>query len=347
MEKQSIEELTLWWGEGASSVEHMALLKELVPPTTVQTLNIFGYKGVIFPYWVMQISKYLPNLVSLRLWNLLCSSLPTLVQLPNLHKIFLGYMYSLEEFTTGCSMSGDGANELTLPKLEHLEMYRCPKLRINPYPPRAVHWFISSSDNALSSWEECASTSSTPASSSSPPVHKLKVEKSELPLHQWRLLHHLPGLSDVTISDCDDLTISPLFGQAFKSLESLSLECIELKILPEWLGELTSIRQLNLICMNNLQGLEKNMKQLTQLQSLSLKHCNALTALPQWLGGLTLLKALEIRFCKSIISLPESLLINLQELHILDCPHLYGWCKSEVNQMKLAHIKEKIINSTF
>uniref|UniRef100_A0A453MB62 Disease resistance protein RGA3 n=1 Tax=Aegilops tauschii subsp. strangulata TaxID=200361 RepID=A0A453MB62_AEGTS len=302
MEKQSIEELTLRWGEGASSVEHMALLKELVPPTSVQNLNIFGYKGVIFPYWVMHISKYLPNLVSLRLWNLSCSGLPTLVQLPNLRKIFLGYMYNLEEFTTGCSMSGDGANELTLPKLEHLEMYRCPKLRIKPCPPRAVHWFISSSDNALSSWEECASTSSTPASSSSPPVNKLKVEKSELPLHQWRLLHHLPGLSDVSITHCDDLTISPQIGQAFKSLESLSLECIEMKILPEWLGELTSLRQLNLICMNFLQELDKNMKQLTQLQSLSLDMCNALTSLPQWLGELTLLKTLMcVHMCVPIV----------------------------------------------
>nr|XP_045084734.1 putative disease resistance protein RGA1 [Aegilops tauschii subsp. strangulata] len=338
MEKHNIEKLTLNWREGVSSVGHMVLLTELVPPPSVKDLMIVGYKGVIFPHWLMPMSRYLPNLVSLALWNLPCSSLPRFAQLPNLRSIVLGNMYNLKEFDTSCPMGEDGANEFTLPKLEYLKLDNCPKLMIKPCPPRAVFMFISRGKNVLSSCGNCAA--STVASSSSPPVSKLKVEYSELPLRQWRLLHHLPGLSDVSITHCDDLTISPQISQAFVSLESLSLESISLKCLPEWVGELPSLRQLSLIYMNCLQELDKNLKQLTQLQSLSLDMCNALTSLPQWLGELTLLKTLKIRTCESITSLPESILTNLQELRIQCCPQLDEWCKLKENQMKLAHIKE-------
>lgn len=321
-------------------MEHMELLTELVPPSSVKNFKITRYKDVMFPHWFMHINKDLPNLVSLEMWGVLCRSLPTtLVPLPNLRKIVLSNMHNLEEFNTACSIGEDGANELTLAKLEYLEIDNCPKLRIKPCPPRSVYWRISRADNVLLSWGECAS--STAASSSSSSVSKLEVEYSELPLHQWRLLHHLHGLSDLTISDCNDLTISPQITRAFTSLESLEFRSLEK--LPEWLGELTSLRQLNLIFIHHLQELHENTRQLRQLQSLRLHFCNTSTSPPQWLGELTLLKTLKITYCKGIISLPERILTNLQELYISNCPELYRWCKLEENRMKLAHIKEKSI----
>ncbi|CAM0948536.1 unnamed protein product [Alopecurus aequalis] len=350
MEKNRIEELSLKWSWNMGKkgfVEPMELLRELLPPRSVKNFSIWGYDDVILPHWFMGIGKFLPNLVSLLLCDLACSSLPTLVQLPNLRKIILRSMRNLEEFNTTCSMGEDGANELTLAKLEYLEIHYCPKLRIKPCPPRAVYWCILSSDNVLSSWGECGSRTDT--SSPFSPVSKLKVGKSRLPLplHEWRLLHHLPGLSDLTISHCYDLTISPQITRAFTSLGSLSLGYVNLQKLPEWLGELTSLRQLNLENMSQLTQLQGNMRQLTQLQSLSLFECNTLTSLPQWLGELTLLKTLKIGFCKGIISLPESILTNLHELHISYCLKLSEWCELEENQIKLAHIKEKFIDESF
>ncbi|XP_044396989.1 disease resistance protein RGA2-like [Triticum aestivum] len=327
MEKQNIESLSLLWCRRVDYLKHMELLTELVPPINVKHLRIIGYVDAIFPYWVMDISKYLPNLVSLEMSHSPCSSLPPLVQLPNLREIILGNMSNLQEFNTTYSMGEDGANELSLPKLEYLKMYKCPKLRIKPCPPRAEYWHVSQCDNVLSSWGECAS--STSASSSSSPVNKLEVKYSSLPLHKWRLLHNLPGLSDLTIAYCNDLTISPEIGRAFTSLESLSLEFNSLQNLPEWFSQLTSLRQLNLKGMHYLQKLHLNLRQPTQLQYLNLDNCDTLVLLPQWLGGLTLLKTLEIRFCKSIISLPERLLIKLQELRISNCPQLYECLSAE------------------
>uniref|UniRef100_A0A453N5I4 Uncharacterized protein n=1 Tax=Aegilops tauschii subsp. strangulata TaxID=200361 RepID=A0A453N5I4_AEGTS len=126
MEKQRIKELSLQWSGGVSSVEHMELLTELVPPSSVKNFKITRYKDVMFPHWFMHINKYLPNLVSLEMWGVLCRSLPTtLVPLPNLRKIVLSNMHNLEEFNTACSIGEDGANELTLAKLEYLAYITC------------------------------------------------------------------------------------------------------------------------------------------------------------------------------------------------------------------------------
>ncbi|KAM0826599.1 hypothetical protein ACQ4PT_068772 [Festuca glaucescens] len=340
MEKEKIGELKLEWGRGERSfVEDIELLRELVLPPTPKILKLFGYNNVSFPHWIMGIGSYLTNLVSLDMWNLPCSSLPSLFQLPNLRKISLRRMPNLEEFNTTCSTGEDGENELTLPKLEYLHMYYCVKLRIAPCPPRAAYWKIEGSDNVLPSWGD--TVSHTSASSSSSLVSKLEVH-SKLPMEQWRLLHHLPGLSDLAISGCHDLTSSPQITRCLTSLESLSLKYGRMRKLPEWLGELTSLRQLHLRGIGNLEGLHGNMGKLTQLQSLSLWRCVTLTSLPEWLGESTYIKKLDIESCEGIRSLPESVLTNLQELNIQGNPGLYDWCNLAENRLKLAHIKEKV-----
>jgi Leucine-rich repeat (LRR) protein len=323
MEKQRIVELKLEWTVYAEKyVDDMEVLRELVPPFTLKKFEIRGYDCVSFPAWVLDISHYLPNLISITMVYLpKCSNLPPLGQLPNLQSLVLermdniakideGFnggarafprlerfeltgMESLEEWITIYSSGEDGADKLMFPNLVRLKIRDCPKLRLRPCLPRAAYWVIWNSDNVLLSRGE--SVPRTDASSS--PITKIDVGSCKLPLHQWRLLHHLPGLSKLIISDCNDLTSSSDIIRA-----------------------------------------------LSPLQSLHLSSWKIMTSPPLWLGELNSLKKLEIWGFKGIGSFPEIIqqLTNLRELQTFFCPELKQWCESKENKPKLAHIEEMV-----
>ena len=128
----------------------------------------------------------------------------------------------------------------------------------------------------------CASSSSSPVGVST----NLTVENKEVPLHQWRLLHHLPAISDLRIKYCCDLASSPEITWALRSLKSLILRNSAQTKLSGWVGELPSLQQLVIMRCNNLEELPDSMGQLKQLQSLTLSSCCSLRQLPLLLGGL-------------------------------------------------------------
>jgi len=329
-EKETILKLKLFWTNGANrSVDDMELLTELVPPTTLQRFKIEGYCSVGFPNWLMRTSNHLPNLVNLTMEDLPnCKSLPPLCQLPNLQKITLFYMESLEEWDTSYLSGDDSVNEL-----KEVHIYDCPRLRLKPHLPRAATWSINNSDNVLLTQRESMSH-----------IDCLTAGGTDVPLHQWGFLHHLLSLRYLTISACSDLTISPDISGGLHSLESLKInECSHAK-LEELFGELTSLQELTIRDHTKLKELPNNMRQLSKLQSLILDNCPNLRQLPQWLGELASLKKLEMRSCRAIMTLPESIqeLTNLQELKITACnPELYKWRNAKENRRKLAHIERK------
>uniref|UniRef100_A0A453HKW9 Disease resistance protein RGA3 n=1 Tax=Aegilops tauschii subsp. strangulata TaxID=200361 RepID=A0A453HKW9_AEGTS len=323
VEKQRIVELKLEWTAYAEKfVDDLEVLGELVPPSTLKKFEIQGYNCVDFPAWVLDISHYLPNLVSIMMVHLpKCNNLPPLGQLPNLQSLVLERMHNimkidegftggaraflrlerleltgmegLEEWTTIYSSGEDGTNKLMFPNLEILRIRDCPKLRLKPCLPRAAYWVIWNSDNVLLTQGE----SVTCTSASSSPVTTLDVGSCELPLHQWRLLHHLPALCKLTISDCNDLTSSSDIIRALSSLQSLHIS--------SW---------------------------------------RSMASLPLWLGELNSLKKFEIWGFKGIGAFLEIIqqLTNLKELQTVFCPELKQWCESKENKLKLAHIKETV-----
>jgi Leucine-rich repeat (LRR) protein len=341
IEKQKIERLTFQWTAYAGRfVGDKEVLDKLVPPSSVQILHITGYISANTPDWLMGIRQYLPNLFKIDLCDFPnCNNLPPLGQLPNLQLLSLCRMKGLVEWNTTYSR---GDYELLFPKLKKLTMKHCAKLRINPCLPRSISLSIVECDNILSHWGE--STSHMGASPSSP-ITDLYVGDSNVPLHQWRLLHQLPALRNLIITGCSDLTTSPKIIHQLSSLQSLSLRlgCSDQAELPCWLSELASLRELY-ICHPKLEKLNENTRQLTQLQALSLSECRTMTSLPEWLGELTSLKNLEIEHCEGIRSLPNSIrqLSKLQYLKIHGCPILMKWCESMENKMKLAHIRDKV-----
>ena len=141
---------------------------------------------------------------------------------------------------TTYSQGGDGVSKFMFPKLHVLEIQDCPNLRLKPCPHKAEkEWVIRGSDNVISSWKESASQT-TVSSPSSAPVTTLQVSDCKVPMHQWRLLHHLPALTQLRIYECSDLSSSPEMMQALSSLRSLTLESWDTSEpeLPNWLGQL-------------------------------------------------------------------------------------------------------------
>ncbi|EMS67363.1 Putative disease resistance protein RGA1 [Triticum urartu] len=292
MEKERLQDLTLRWTEDAQRfVDDEVLLEKLEPPSSLTTLIIQWYNGVRFPSWLSQ----LPNLTWLALYD----------------------MKHLEEWSASDS---SGANDLRFPKLDCLYIKNCPNLRMQSLLPRAKRWYISKSDNALSSWGEC-----TMSDTSSPSLvtTQLAVADCELPLHQWRLLGHLSGLTELRMERCGDLTGTPEIIQHLSSLNGLSLTGKEHEELPKWLGELTSLERLCIDGYRGIKELDESIRKLTKLQELKLYNCNSMSSLPHWLTELTYLNTLVINFCEGIRSLPESIekLTNLKKLKI-NCPHL-------------------------
>ncbi|XP_062208465.1 putative disease resistance protein RGA1 isoform X2 [Phragmites australis] len=351
-EKQSMVKLTLdWTREKKGSVEDMELLRELVPPRSLKQFMIRGYNSVSFPTWLMDIATYLPYLVEVKLTGLSqCSSLPPLGQLPNLkyldleampsitkidsgfcggvkafaqlERLSISNMESLDEWSVTYSYAGIVSDEFMFPNLWNLTIRGCRKLRLNPCPPIVKGtWCIIDSDGVLLQWGD--SSPHTGSSTSSALVACLSVKSCMAPMHQWKLLHHLPALDELIIEDCNDLSSS-----------------------SEIVGDLTSLRTLTIRECPKLNNLPESMQHLSCLQSQCLSGCQGIQALPERLGDLVSLKTLEIIDCNGIVSLPESIqqLTTLEELRIFYCPALEQWCKLEENKMKIGHIKKIEIN---
>ncbi|KAM0832609.1 hypothetical protein ACQ4PT_064784 [Festuca glaucescens] len=339
--KTQLEDLTLEWTQDAERfVDHKILMENLVPPITLKKLEICGYSGMSFPAWLVG-------------------------QLPNLkHLVFRG-MANLEEWNTSYSSCGEHV-------IGQLEIHDCPLLRMKPLPPKAWDWVISNSDNVLSSWEECTGPHADATSSVSPVITtELSVKNCKVPMHQWRLLQHFPGLTSLSIKGSVDLTGSPDVIQHLSSLETLTLQdedleelpkwlnenkgqltklnlidCNSMASLPHWLGELTSLKKLRLWGCAVLSYLPKSIQQLTSLHTLDITRCPELKCLGESVCLLpSSLRELKIWRCNGIKCLPEGMeqLTNLQKLVICNCPDLRQWCELEENKMKLAHIEEKNI----
>ncbi|XP_047053245.1 putative disease resistance protein RGA4 [Lolium rigidum] len=314
MGKKKLEDLTLEWTRDAESfVDHKSLMENLVPPSTLKKLEICGYSGVSFPAWLVG-------------------------QLPNLERLILRGMANLEEWNTSYSSGEDHV-------IGQLEIHDCPLLRMEAFPPKATYWVISNSDNVLSSWEECTGPH-TNATSFSAVATVLSVENCEVPLHQWRLLQHFPGLTFLHIKGSIDLIGSPEVIRYLSSLETLMLENQDLEELPQWLNENMMLQSLQLWGCNSMASLPHWLGELTSLKELALLDCAVLGSLPESIQQLTGLQRLKISNCPELNQLGErgmEQLTNLRRLVIYGCRDLRQWCQLEENKMKLAHIEEKEI----
>ncbi|CAO2148557.1 unnamed protein product [Urochloa humidicola] len=258
-----------------------------------------------------------------------------------------------------------GVKEFMFPNLKELTISECPKVRLKPHPPRAKYWIVRNSDNVMSSWGERGHTGALFFA----PGTNLQAVSCDVPLHQWRLLHHLLGLTHLKIEHCRDLSSSSQIVEDIFTLQSLHLihyigDNCQPK-LPEWLGDLMNLQMLVIDGYPELEAPVGIVEKLNCLQSLRLLNCKRMTALPTWLGGLTSLKHLEITGCPALISLQESMLklttlhsltlkncdsllsplewlcglFALEELNILDCKGIMSFPESIENLTRLKELQ--------
>ncbi|KAI9125091.1 hypothetical protein K1719_003707 [Acacia pycnantha] len=116
-----------------------------------------------------------------------------------------------------------------------------------------------------------------------------------------------------------------------------TLTPIVLEVLPESLGQISSLQHLEIRAFQNLASLPE----LGNLE-LRLKSLQNLASLPNELEGLASLEMLLVEDCPKFPSLPTSIqsLPNLKTLAIGDCPELQRRCNKETGEdwQKIAHI---------
>jgi hypothetical protein len=295
--KDRMEKLELNWTKDVERfVEDTEVLGELVPPTTLKDLKIYGYNSFRFPEWFTgSIVFHLPNLVCISMSDFpKCNILPQLGQLSSLRELVLERMNGISEinwdlrgsrqafpqlgsFTlrgmeslkvwyTIHPGSRDGVSEFMFPNLTRLKISDCPNLRLKPCPHivSGRRDIEGRSDGVISSWGEGEGASQIRVTSlASVPVPILFVSGCKVPMNQWRL-HHLPGLTALSISKCSDLSSSPVIIRALSSLQMLRIE-----ELPNWLGQLPS---------------HDGFPHLTRLPSLCLSQFGSMTTVQQSLS---------------------------------------------------------------
>ncbi|WVZ91036.1 hypothetical protein U9M48_037265 [Paspalum notatum var. saurae] len=330
------------------------LLNCLEPPSKIEELRIGGYQGPQLPHWMMKkvdsyglsdsdmLNPSNPSQLR-RLTKLVMKNLPNLehllglVDLPEIKTLELRRMPKLLELlttTTGFANGEDDEMQYCFPRLSTLVISDCPKLSVKPYFPLSLRSLTlkGSSEHLLSSGcffhprhgghahgEEHWSSSCI-MDVKRPHLMELRLGRLIGSSSGWDMLRHLTGLHVLAISKCN-LSHLPESMKCLTCLSRLAIvDCGNLCVLPEWLGELQSLQSL---CIRGLPIKSippQSIQHLTSLESLNIAGCDALQQLPEQLRELCPLRILKI-FLPALTYLPESMqrLTSLQFLFLSRC----------------------------
>ncbi|WJX66370.1 hypothetical protein P8452_50933 [Trifolium repens] len=281
----------------------------------------------------------------------------------NLKKLVINYVNELKVLP----------NELnSLSSLQELHIYTCDKLE--SIPECVLQGLSSLQDlkftccRSLKSLPEGTNLTSLqtlriidcPKLSSLPASFKELINLKELYIYGTPKLNAFPSLPSVetfearrdTERDSIDGGASFLQGIAasMHNLKTLSIVGFdELKVLPNELNSLSSLKQLHIRSCDRLESIPECVFQgLGSLQLLDFAWCSSLKSLPEG-TNLTSLQTLNIYDCPKLSSLPASFkeLINLHELHIHRCPVLEKRCKNETGEdwHKIDHVPKLRVES--
>jgi Leucine-rich repeat (LRR) protein len=283
-----------------------AVLQRLQPHANLSTLEISGYEDATFCAWMSNANLYVPNLLKIELVGMpRCERLPSLGQLANLEELHISNMPNIREVDS-CFYGGkypfrklrklhiDGMGNLEVwstnlepsagqmswnddeqqllgdeifPSLEHLIVKGCPRLTLGSGFQGCIRRII----------ESCSEVELSPGIfiGSSRLSNKLDAETNILGFSDGsELLRYGINLSNLTIKSNSDLITLPGIIQKCRTLRSLQiLDCWNFSVLPDWLGDLTSLEELK-VHAPKLQCLPHSIKGLTSLKTLTLKQCN-------------------------------------------------------------------------
>ncbi|XP_052305780.1 putative disease resistance RPP13-like protein 1 isoform X2 [Populus trichocarpa] len=315
--KKHLDKLRFTWDGDTHDPQHVtSTLEKLEPNRNVKDLQIDGYGGVRFPEWVGESS--FSNIVSLVLISCRnCTSLPPLGQLASLEKLLIEAFDKV--VTVGSEFYGN-----------------CTAMK-KPFESLKRLFFLD-----MREW--CEWISDEGSREAFPLLDELYIGNCPN-LTKALPSHHLPRVTRLTISGCEQLPRFPrlqsLSVSGFHSLESLPEEIEQMGWSPSDLGEITIkgwaalkcvaldlFPKLNSLSIYNCPDLEllcaheRPLNDLTSLHSLEIEQCPKLVSFPK--GGLPapVLTELTLRHCRNLKQLPErmpSLLPSLDFLGIFGC----------------------------
>ncbi|XP_028759443.1 disease resistance protein RGA2-like [Neltuma alba] len=207
-------------------------------------------------------------------------------------------------------------------------------------------------------------------------LRAIKIDSCQKLKSLWEGFEDLSSLETLEIIECRELAALPNGIIHLTSLQRLVITSyvggamgtmipVKLETLPESLGYISSLQYLKISALQNLASLPElgnlvslrtlevshcpkllslpaSIQRLANLLELKLKSLRNLASLPNELEGLASLEMLLVEDCPNLPSLPMSIqsLPNLKSLAIADCPELQRRYKKETGEYwhKIAHI---------
>ncbi|XP_028755828.1 putative disease resistance RPP13-like protein 1 [Neltuma alba] len=335
MEKKRIESLTLYWsdfGDAEDTSRERNILAKLRPHWDLKQLEVYCYKGTIFPDWLGSPSYY--NMTSLGLTDCEnCCMLPPLGQLPALKTLDIYGLKRVKSIGDEFLKADDCSSMIPFPSLEYLsfsimlsweqwlstDMEAFPKLRklrIESCPK-----LVGSLPSRLLSLETLVIRYCPLFSSSIPRCPKLQnFDTYGSGNGVWQEPELPRALCTLDISECRMLE-SVLEALAKPShLQKLCIRgCSNISTLMIHLPQ--SLQELNVSCSKNIDFVMSSTAPLQSLWSIYIQSCSFVKFISDDIEGvLPNLIKLSISNVKGIEGFPEGALVpSLRELHILSC----------------------------
>uniref|UniRef100_A0ACD5WMJ7 Uncharacterized protein n=1 Tax=Avena sativa TaxID=4498 RepID=A0ACD5WMJ7_AVESA len=337
VEKQNVEILKLCWSFGARrgslKVEENALLGELVPPHSLQSIELHGYGGETCrpAWWIPSISSHLSNLKDITMDNFpSCTILPPLGLIPNLQCLVLRGMPSITridigELTGGSREPFSQLSKFTVDDMKNLREFNSGGQELDatcytggeefmgfifrPWKKFNAHHLgrdaHSPGEEFMDSLEEFDTTC-------------YSDEKDEF---------MFPVIDELVIKKCPELSFGPLPPRAQRLLLS---DCQQ--VMSSWRnrggveeGSCAPVTTELVVKRCNVPPSRPSLlHHLPGLRTLIFSHCDNMTSLPEDLGDLKSLQDLKIVCCKQLNNLPDSMkqLSSLQSIHFSECERI-------------------------
>ncbi|KAL3749337.1 hypothetical protein ACJRO7_010445 [Eucalyptus globulus] len=324
MGKHSLESLVLSWGNFNTDdvIIDEVLFDRLKPPSNLQRLKIWKYKGEIFPKWMMDsLVSFLPHLVDACFSACeRCERLPPLDQLPCLKTLYIFHMPELEYIKSDQSSTSTAS----FPSLSILHIYECKKLKAMPLTPHLEELDLTEVNGALLMNQMMLGLNK---------LKRLSIEAIEFPeCLPEEGFQSLTSLECLTIRWCRQLTSLLQGMRHLSSLVDFSIRgCEEMDISKDKSGNIL-----------NFHGDLQTLRSALNLKHLTIQFCHNLKDIPEQIEALQSLQNLTIIGCSFLTSFPEAMrrLTPLTHLCIRDCGELEESCKRQAGEDwdKIAHI---------
>ncbi|XP_057759182.1 putative disease resistance protein RGA1 [Arachis stenosperma] len=301
--KKELSYLYLSWNSDSNSnsnslcISPERVLEALEPTPNLKNFGINGYRGSQFPGWVRNTNIFssLVNVILVDCNN--CEQIPPLGKLPHLESLYVSGMKDVK-YIDEDSYDGE-EDKVAFKSLKELTLIELPKLE------RIVR------DEGVEML---------------PLVSKVTIPCSpnmKLPLLQSVEVLEIEGLK----SDNEGVASFP--EEIFLSIRYVKHLMIssfpKLKVLPQELGTLSSLQELDIDDCVELESLAENVFQgLSSLRRLTISYCPRLKSLSSVVEHLTCLESLSICSCPELMNLPT----NMNKLTAL---HKVYFCAGEDN----------------